>query len=115
MIIYGIKTCSSVQKAVKFMKQHALVYELVDYKVTSVGEEKIREWLESVELATLFNKRGKKYRDLGLKELTLTEEEMITWLAKENYLLKRPVIEYGEGKLLVGFDSEVYEEALLRL
>ena len=113
MTIYGIKTCSTVGKARKFMKDNGIDFDFVDYKVESVGEEKIREWLKQLDINVLFNNKGKKYRDLGLKELNLDEEGKIAWMAKENYLLKRPVIEYGEGKVLVAYDEEEYKEKLL--
>jgi len=113
MTIYGIKTCSTVGKARKFMKDHGIDFDFVDYKVESVDEEKIREWLKQIDINILFNNKGKKYRDLGLKELNLDDEGKITWMAKENYLLKRPVIEYGDGKVLVAYDEETYKETFL--
>jgi len=113
MTIYGIKTCSTVGKARKFMKEHGIAFEFVDYKVESVGEEKIREWLKQVDINLLFNSRGKKYRDLKLKELNLDDEGKIKWMAKENYLIKRPVIEYGEGKVHVGYNEDEYKELFL--
>jgi len=113
MTIYGIKTCSTVGKARKFMKEHGINFDFVDYKVESVGEEKIREWLKQVDINVLFNNKGKKYRDLGLKELKLDDEGKITWMAKENYLLKRPVIEYGEGKVHVGYNEDEYTKIFL--
>ena len=113
MTIYGIKTCSTVGKARKFMKENGIDFDFVDYKVESVGEDKIREWLKQVDIDVLFNNRGKKYRDLGLKELNLDDEGKIEWMVKENYLLKRPVIEYGDGKVLVGLDEEIYKNTSL--
>jgi len=114
MIIYGIKTCSTVGKARKFMKDNAIEFDFVDYKVESVGEEKIREWLKQLDINVLFNNKGKKYRDLGLKELNLDDDGKIEWMAKENYLLKRPVIEYGEGKVHVAYDEEVYKTIFVK-
>jgi len=113
MTIYGIKTCSTVGKAKKFMKNNDIEFDFVDYKVESVGEEKIREWLKQIDMKVLFNTRGTKYRDLKLKELDLDDEGKIEWMAKENYLLKRPVIEYGDGKVYVAYDEEVYREIFL--
>jgi len=113
MTIYGIKTCSTVGKARKFMREHDIPFEFVDYKVKSVGEEKIREWVAQVDIDLLFNKRGTKYKTLKLKELDLDDEGKITWMAKENYLIKRPVIEYGEGKVLVGYNEEIYNKVFL--
>jgi len=113
MTIYGIKTCSTVGKARKFMKENGIDFKLVDYKVESVGEEKIREWLKQIDMSVLFNNKGKKYRDLGLKELNLDDEGKIAWMAKENYLLKRPVIEYGDAKVHVTYNEDEYKEIFL--
>jgi len=113
MTIYGIKTCSTVGKARKFMKENGIEFEFVDYKVESVGEEKIREWLKQLDINILFNNRGTKYRDLKLKELNLDDEGKIAWMAKENYLLKRPVIEYDNGKVHVTYNEDEYRELFL--
>lgn len=109
MVMYGIKTCSTVGKARKFMKEHEIAFDFVDYKVTTINEEKIREWIKQVDINSLFNNKGKKYRDLGLKALNLDDEGKIAWMAKENYLIKRPVIEY-EGKVYVAYDEALYKE-----
>ena len=113
MTIYGIKTCSTVGKARKFMKDNAIDFDFVDYKVESVGEEKIREWLKQVDMKVLFNTRGTKYCDLKLKELNLDDEGKIKWMAKENYLIKRPVVEYADAKVHVAYDEEHYKEIFL--
>jgi len=113
MTIYGIKTCSTVGKARKFMRDNGINFNFVDYKVESVGEEKIREWLKHIDMKVLFNTRGTKYRDLKLKELNLDDEGKIIWMAKENYLLKRPIIEYGENKVHVTYDEDIYKKLFL--
>jgi Spx/MgsR family transcriptional regulator len=109
MTLYGIKTCSSVGKAMKFMKDKGIDFAFVDYKKETVDEAKIRQWLTQVDINLLFNAKGTKYRDLKLKALNLDDEGKIAWMAKENYLIKRPVIEYGDGKVLVAFDEDVYQ------
>jgi len=109
MTLYGIKTCDSVRKALRFIKSHELAFDFVDYKKEQVGEAKIRQWLEKTTIEKLFNNRGTKYRTLKLKELNLDEEGKIAWMAKENYLIKRPVIEYND-QVIVGFDEGSYAE-----
>ena len=110
MKVYGIKTCGSVKKAFKFFKEENIEYDFIDFKKSPVGCEKIDEWLTKVDVNTLFNKRGTKYRQLKLKELNLDENEMREWLCKENILIKRPVIEFDNGDVIVGFDEEKYKE-----
>jgi len=113
MTIYGIKTCSTVGKARKFMKENEIEFDFVDYKIESVDETKIRKWLEQVDMKILFNTRGTKYRDLKLKELDLDDDGKIEWMAKENYLIKRPVIEYDEGKVMVAYNEDIYRDTFL--
>ncbi len=111
--VYGIKNCDSVKKAIKFLKQHGIDYTLQDFKTDPVSQDKVRRWAESVEMKQLFNTRGTTYRTLKLKDLNLNDEQKLEWLAKENMLIKRPVIEYSLDKVIVGFDEDHYKEELL--
>ena len=112
MTLYGIKNCSSVRKARAFMNTHGIVYDFVDFNETPIEEARIRSWAKRAGIERLFNSRGKKYRDLKLKELHLDDEEKIIWMAKEPYLIKRPVIEH-EGDIVVGYDEALYREKFL--
>ena len=110
MKVYGIKTCGSVKKALKFLNEHNIAYEFVDFKKSPVGCEKIEEWAKKVGIDKLLNTKGTKYRQLKLKELNLDEEGKKEWLCKENLLIKRPVIALDNGDVIVGFDEELYKK-----
>ena len=110
--IYGIKTCGSVRKALKWLNDHNIEYEFIDFKKSPVDCDTIDRWLEKVDMTLLFNKRGTKYRTLKLKDLNLDEAGMREWLCKENLLIKRPVIELDNGEIIVGFDEEKYQSAI---
>ena len=111
--VYGIKNCDSVKKALKFLKQHDLKYTLHDFKTDPVSCDKVSQWHQSVEMKQLFNTRGTTYRTLKLKDLNLNDEQKLEWLCKENMLIKRPVIEYDNDKVLVAFDEDIYTKELL--
>ena len=110
--IYGIKNCDSVKKAIKFLKNSNLPHELHDFKTQTVDESKIKEWLNKSDIAKLFNQKSATYRNLKLKELDLDESGKISWMAKENLLIKRPVIEYKNG-VIIGFDEDNYREIFI--
>ena len=110
--VYGIKNCDSVKKALKYFQKHNLAYELFDFKEQEVTLEMINTWLEKTDLKTLFNSRSTTYRTLKLKELDPNDDEKEEWLAKENLLIKRPVVEYN-SHLLVGFHEETYNGVFL--
>ncbi|MEA3433662.1 MAG: arsenate reductase family protein [Campylobacterota bacterium] len=109
--IYGIKNCDSVRKAIKFLKSHDIPYAFMDFRETPVGEEAIKEWLKQSDIKTLFNTRGTTYRTLKLKELNLSDEDKQLWLSKENMLIKRPVIAFGND-IIVGYNESQYLEKL---
>ncbi len=108
MKVYGIKTCGSVRKAIKFFKENNIEFEFIDFKKAKVGKDEIDKWLEKVSIDTLFNNRGTKYRTLKLKELNLDDAGKKEWLIKENMLIKRPVIEYKDD-VVVAFSEEKYK------
>ncbi len=110
--VYGIKNCDSVKKALSFFKKHAIEYELFDFKTQELPCTKIDEWLQHVDIKTLFNTRSTTYRNLKLKELHLDEAGQKEWLCKENLLIKRPVVEVGEN-VLVGFNEQTYTRTFL--
>ncbi len=109
--IYGIKNCDSVRKALKYLKSHQIPFTFVDFRETPVGEETIRSWLRHTDIKTLFNTRGTTYRTLKLKDLDLDNEEKIKWLAKENMLIKRPVIVFDD-QVIIGYNESEYSEKL---
>jgi len=110
--IYGIKTCGSVRKAIKFFNENNLEFEFIDFRKEPLEDSKIDFFAEHIDVNKLFNNKGTKYRDLKLKELNLDDSGKLQWLKKENMLLKRPVIEY-DNKALCAFDEEVYKNTFL--
>jgi len=112
MKLYGIKTCGSVKKAIKFFNENQIEYEFIDFKKTKIEAPSIDYWLSKVNSDTLFNSRGTTYRNLKLKDLNLDEEGKRKWLIKENMLIKRPVIEYKD-KVIVAFDEEIYKNTFI--
>lgn len=110
--IYGIKSCGSVQKALKFLDEHAIAYTFHDFKSTPVSREKIESWVKQAPLTTLLNTKGTTYKTLGIKALELDDSGKIEWMSNHNLLIKRPVIEFKDN-LIVGFDPSQYEGILL--
>ncbi len=110
--IYGIKTCSTVRRAIKFCKDNQLEFTFIDFRADPIDEEKVKYFNSKIDINILFNNRGTKYRDLKLKELNLDDKDKLKWLCKENMLLKRPILEYGSN-VLVSFNEEIYKKELL--
>ena len=109
--VYGIKNCDSVRKALKYLKNHEITFEFIDFRETPVSDKEISQWLRYTDINTLFNTRGTTYRTLKLKELDLDDAGKREWLAKENMLIKRPVITV-DNDVIVGYNENLYNEKL---
>ncbi|XPV68990.1 MAG: arsenate reductase family protein [Halarcobacter sp.] len=110
--VYGIKTCDSVRKALKFFKDNNIEVEFSDLRKDPPSFDTVKFWVEKAGIDIVFNNRGTKYRDLKLKELNLNEQGKLEWLCKEPMLVKRPVVKY-ENNVLVGFKEEIYKNTFL--
>lgn len=110
--VYGIKTCDSVRKALKFFKESNINVDFIDIRKEIPSKNMIKSWCDKTDINLVFNSRGTKYRTLKLKELHLDENGKFNWLCKEPLLIKRPVIEY-DSNVLVGFDEERYKKLFL--
>jgi len=106
--IYGIKNCGSVKKALNFFDTHGIVYQFHDFKSSPVLRDTVEKWVVLSDISVLLNTKGTTYRTLSLKSLDLDDAGKIDWMAQDNRLIKRPVIEY-DGKLLIGFNQSQYE------
>jgi arsenate reductase (glutaredoxin) len=106
--IYGIKSCGSVQKALRFLDGQGISYTFHDFKSTPVSREKIESWAKQSPLSTLLNTKGATYRTLGIKNLDLDDNGKIEWMGTHNLLIKRPIIEFNDI-LIVGYDESYYE------
>lgn len=116
MKMYGIKTCASVKKAKAFFDKNDISYDFIDLAKTPVDVQKIEKWQAFTPASSMLNSRSKAYRDLGLKGKNLSDKKVISIIAKENSVLKRPVLEHGlngEEKLTIGFNEEEYKNTFL--
>lgn len=59
----------------------------------------------------LISTRSRRYKELGLAEKSLTEEDRIHLLAAEPGLWRRPVV-VRDGRVVIGYDAQNLEALL---
>ena len=111
--LYGIKNCDTMKKARAFLDKRGVAYAFHDYKVAGIEKTKLEGWARQVGWETLLNRAGTTFRKLPDKDKEgLTEKKAIALMLAQPSIIKRPVLEFGPGKLLVGFKPELYAEDL---
>jgi arsenate reductase len=111
MILYGLKHCDTVRKARKHLDSEGVDYRFVDFDENAPEEALLRRWMQAVPIETLFNTRSTTYRELGLKNRKLSEDEKIALMTKHNRLIKRPVLE-TKKEVIVGYNPHRYNELI---
>ena len=111
--IYGIKNCDTMKKARAWLDKAGVAYAFHDYKSAGIEKDKLERWAKKAGWETIINRAGLTFKKLPDKDKDgLTEAKAIKLMLAQPSMIKRPVLELGGGKLLVGFKPEAYESAL---
>lgn len=115
MKIYCYSRCSTCKKALAWLDERGIKYELLDIKEQHPTEEELRRFhgKSGLPLKKFFNTSGMIYREMELsKKLpTMSEDEQYALLATDGMLVKRPLV-IGDDLVLTGFREKEWEEKL---
>jgi arsenate reductase len=111
--IYGIKNCDTMKKARAWLDKAGVDYDFHDYKTAGIEREKLERWAKKVGWETLLNRAGLTFKKLpDADKANVTEKKALALMLKQPSMIKRPVLELGGGRILVGFAPDQYAKAL---
>ena len=113
--VYCYQRCTTCQKALKWLDDNDIKYQLIDIKKDNPDEKTLRQLhaKSQLPLKKFFNTSGQLYREMQLskKLADMSEDEMYKLLASDGMLVKRPLLVTG-SKVLPGFREDDWREAL---
>jgi arsenate reductase (glutaredoxin) len=114
MIVYGIKNCDTVKKALTWLKVKKIDSQFHDYKTAGITEAKLKAWSQQVGWESLLNKKGTTWRKLdeATQASVTNESAAIKIMMAHTSIIKRPLIEKGSKVLVLGFDEKEYLEKM---
>jgi Spx/MgsR family transcriptional regulator len=113
LTIYGIKNCDTMKKARAWLDRNGVAYAFHDYKTAGIELERLERWEKKVGWATLLNRAGTTFRKLPDKDKAgLNAKKAMALMLAQPSMIKRPVLDLGGDKLLIGFAPEAYDEAV---
>ncbi len=111
--IYGIKNCDTMKKARAWLDKHGVAYAFHDYKTAGIERERLDRWEKKVGWGTLLNRAGTTFRKLPDKDKTgLNAKKAIALMLAQPSMIKRPVLDIGGGKIVVGFTPDLYDNTV---
>ena len=109
LTLYGIKNCDTMKKARAWLDARGHIYVFHDYKAAGIDRMRLKAWAKQVGWETLLNRAGTTFRKLPEAEKeALTAAKAIDLMLAQPSMIKRPVMELTDGKLVVGFKPDAY-------
>ena len=113
--VYCYSRCSTCKKAINWLNDNNIEYELIDLKLKPPKREEIEEYYElsNLPLRKFFNTSGLKYKELGLSQKidNLSNNEKLDLLSSDSMLIKRPMVILN-NKVLLGFKEAEWLNSL---
>jgi arsenate reductase len=111
--IYGIKTCDTMKKARDWLADHGVDAAFHDYKASGIDQAHLEAWSGKVGWEVLLNRAGTTFKGLpDDRKQGLDQAKAIALMIEQPSMIKRPVLDLGDGRLLVGFKPDAYAEAM---
>ena len=116
MRLYCYSKCSTCKKALAWLDENDVSYELLDIKTNHPGLAELAAAYEKsgLPLKRFFNTSGNLYKEMSLKDKLpeMSEEEQLALLATDGMLVKRPLV-IGDDFVLTGFKEAEWKEKVL--
>lgn len=113
MLFIQYPSCSTCQKAKKWLDDNGIAYTDRHIKENNPTYEELKRWytMSGLPLKKFFNTSGLLYKSMNLKEKLpdMTEEEQLRLLASDGMLVKRPLV-VKDSLVLTGFREAEWEK-----
>lgn len=111
--VYEKPTCTKCREADRLLRESGIDYEKVNYYIEPIGEEKLRELIEKMGIAPreLLRTGEPVYKELGLGQRELSDDEIIGLMVAHPDLIQRPIVERG-SRAVLGRPTEKIRELL---
>ncbi len=106
--VYFLQTCDTCRKILKSLNLEGFEKQEIKTNPLTVNQlDEMYRLTQSYE--ALFNKRAKLYREMDLKNQTLTETDYRQYILKEYTFLKRPVF-IIDNTIFIGNSKKVIDQ-----
>ena len=107
--LYGIANCDTVKRARAWLTANGVDHEFVDFKKAGLEPERLARWVDTLGWEPLLNRRGTTWRKLPTERQAAVVDSASAQALMLDQLsvIKRPVLEWADGRLTVGFDQSL--------
>ncbi|WP_413739095.1 ArsC family reductase [Sodalis sp. RH21] len=114
--LYGIKNCDTIKKARRWLDERRVDYRFHDYRRDGVARAMLQGFIDRAGWQALLNTRGTTWRKLSEEQRQAADGAAgaLELMLSQPAVIKRPVLEDVNGRLLVGFNPDDYQQFTTR-
>jgi Spx/MgsR family transcriptional regulator len=103
--LWGIPNCDTVKRARAELAAQGREVEFFDFKKTGVPADRLPAWARAVGWERLLNRKGTTWRQLPTEVQSAVSDatSALALMATQASVIKRPVIEWEDGRITVGW------------
>lgn len=115
--VYGIANCDSVRKARAWLQAEGVEFAFHDFKRDGLDAALVDRWLGLAGWQTLLNRRGTTWRrlDESARGTAVDAAGARALMLAQPSLVKRPVVQWADGAITVGFDPAQFARSARRV
>ena len=114
LTVYGIKSCDTCRKALRYLKDHDYEHRFYDVRDEGLNIQMLERWADRIDWDKLVNRQSLTWRRIPeVDRSDMTREKAFALMIEQPTLMKRPVFEH-EAFLAVGFSEKRFEDFLRR-
>ena len=116
LIVYGITNCDTVKKARAWLDAQGQSYRFHDFKKQGLPQDALDRWLPVLGWERLVNRKGTTWRrlDPAVQADLVSETAARALMENQISVIKRPVVEWPDAQLSVGFDASEWASRLAK-
>jgi arsenate reductase len=114
IVLYGIPNCDTVKKARAWLAEQSVDVTFHDFKKQGVPEQRLDAWIAAVGWEKLVNRQGTTWRKLddATQAGVVDAQSARALMLAQASVIKRPVVEWNEQDVTVGFDAADWQRRL---
>jgi Spx/MgsR family transcriptional regulator len=114
--LYGIPNCDTVKRARACLAGQGATVVFHDFKKAGMPADRLAAWIASAGWERLLNRQGTTWRQLAdaIRHSVTDAASASALMQQQASVVKRPVVEWPDGAITVGFDEADFLRRLSR-
>jgi Spx/MgsR family transcriptional regulator len=114
MKLYSIPNGDTVRRARAWLAGQGVAHEFHDFKKAGVPPANLDAWLAAAGWETVLNRKGTMWRQLddAQRAAVVDAASARALMLQVASVIKRPVVEWDDGRITVGFDEQAWAARL---